>query len=352
MIGALAAVALATTSAWAGPHLPPKHQTFFGYTDTGELGSYARFSHILRKHPAVLATFDNWGTGKIKSAFDRWGAARARPMLTIQTGPGYQTPTPISPRDIAMGEGDAYLIFLNRMFRDFGRPAYVRAMPEPNGYWNPYSPYNSDRTPRGPENKQGWYRLAWRRMVILIRDGGTKHRVNQRLAGIGLPPIQKSRGHRVPDKLASPPVAFVWVPQTFGSPDIPSNRPRHFWPGRNYVNWIGADFYSKFQTWWALDRFYRSFGRKPFAFGEWGVWGVDDPTFVRRFFKWQRSHKRVRMMVYYNGGLSGGDNPFDIGLFPRSQAVLRKQLDRRGYPGYAPEWRRTARREKANRRRR
>jgi hypothetical protein len=340
---ALVASALAAATApavSAGPRLPPQGKTFFGLTDSGEMSHFKRFARLVREHPAVLATFDNWGPGKVKAAFERWIKARARPMLTIQTGPGYETPTPIPPRDIAKGAGDEYLLFLNRRFAAFNRPAYIRPLPEPNGHWNPYSPYNSDGSLRGPENKQGWYRLAWRRMVIIVRDGGKLKNVNARLAKDGLPPVRFRPGVKPPPRLSRTKTAFVWVPQTFGSPNVPRNMPRHFWPGRRFVDWIGADFYSKFQTWSSLNRFYRGFKRKPFAFGEWGVWGADDPGFVRRIFKWQRTHERVRMMVYYNGGsLSGtSDNPFDIAGRPRSRVVLRKQLDFPGYPAFAREW--------------
>ena len=48
---------------------------------------------------------------------------------------------------------------------------------------------------------------------------------------------------------------------------------------------MGTDFYSKFPNFTGLDRFYRDFARegRPFAFGEWAMWGRDDAGFVNRF---------------------------------------------------------------------
>src|SRR5262249_46182277 len=126
-----------------------------------------------------------------------------------------------------------------------------------------------------------------------------------------------------------------------GSPDLRRNMPGNFWPGRKFVDWVGADFYSPFQNWSDLKRFYHAFRGKPFALGEWGVWGSDDPGFVRHMMRFQRNHRRVRLMVYYNGGSvddGHGPNPFDIGKRPRSLAELKSSLRSGRFPAFAPEW--------------
>ena len=42
----------------------------------------------------------------------------------------------------------------------------------------------------------------------------------------------------------------------------------------------------RFPNWTGSRRFYRDFGGKPFTFGEWALWGGDDPGFVRQLFGW------------------------------------------------------------------
>jgi hypothetical protein len=260
-------------------------------------------------------------------------------MLSISTQIGHSGEEIITPRAIARGRGDHYLLVLNRMFGQWRKPAYVRVMAEPNGYWNAYSAYDSDGAARGGSHKKYWYKLAWRRIAIVVRDGGPLWKVNRRLRARGLRPLNPGDGNEAPDPLWKPQVALLWTPQTFGSPDVPGNMPGAYWPGGRWVDWVGTDFYSKFAEWGALNRFYRRFGRRPFAFGEWGVWGRDRPSFVRRFFKWQRRHRRVRLMVYYNGLYSDPRSPFNIAGRPMSRKVLRKQLRRPRYPALAPEWR-------------
>ena len=99
--------------------------------------------------------------------------------------------------------------------------------------------------------------------------------------------------------------------------------------GGAYVDWVGTDFYSRFPNFHWLDDFYRDFGDKPFVFGEWALWGADDPGFVSRLFGWIGSHPRVRMVVYNQGALT--DGPFRLNRYPRSRAALRKALSHRRF---------------------
>jgi hypothetical protein len=124
-------------------------------------------------------------------------------------------------------------------------------------------------------------------------------------------------------------LARLWVPQTEGSPAIAANAPRAYWPGGRYVDWVGTDFYSRFPNFDKLERFYDAFRGKPFVFGEWALWGRDDPGFVRRFFSWMGSHRRVRMHLYNQGALTNG--PFRLNRYPRSRAVIRTALGNRRY---------------------
>jgi hypothetical protein len=95
------------------------------------------------------------------------------------------------------------------------------------------------------------------------------------------------------------------------------------------VDWVGTDFYSRFPNFHWLDDFYRDFAGKPFVFGEWALWGADDPAFVSRLFGWIGSHPRVRMVLYNQGKLT--DGPFRLKRYPRSAAALRKALSHRRF---------------------
>jgi hypothetical protein len=125
------------------------------------------------------------------------------------------------------------------------------------------------------------------------------------------------------------------VPQVAGAPDTASNSPRAYWPGGEYVDWVGTDFYSRFPNWGGLERFYKAFGGKPFAFGEWAVWGRDDPSFVHRLFSWSRSHRRARMLLYNQGKLA--DGPFRLVHYPRARSALAAELRAPRFAEFAPE---------------
>ena len=121
---------------------------------------------------------------------------------------------------------------------------------------------------------------------------------------------------------------MVWVPQTRGTPDIPANMPIKYWPGPKYVDWIGTDFYSRYPNFHWLTDFYNAFRGKPFVFGEWGMWGAENPGWVKTLFTWVRRHKRVRMMLYNQGALTNG--VFRLNRYPRSRAEIRRQLESLG----------------------
>jgi hypothetical protein len=124
-----------------------------------------------------------------------------------------------------------------------------------------------------------------------------------------------------------------------GAPDVAANRPRAYWPGANYVDWVGTDFYSRFPNWSGLERLYRTrtWAAKPFVFGEWAIWGSDNPGFVRQLFRWARSHPRVRMLVYNQGEQAGG--PFRLERHPAAAGALRSVLKQHSsWFAPAPEW--------------
>jgi hypothetical protein len=309
------AFALAVAPASADALLPPAGGIFAGLTGGGG-SSVDAFAATTGSRPAVYQSFTTWGQASLW-AFRRAARAGARPMLHISTiTPSGGEVTTVGA--IARGAGDGYLVALNRVIEDAGVPTYLRLMAEMDGHWNPYCAYGPDGRSRGRDRSTAAFRQAWRRTVIVVR-GGSVDAMNTRLRKLGMPALRTDA-----TELARVPVAFQWVPQVAGAPDTAANAPRAYWPGAEYVDWVGTDFYSKFPNFSGLERFYREFAGKPFVFGEWAMWGRDDPAFVRRLFAWIRSHKTVRMVVYNQGDSSSG--PFRLGRFPRAAAALRDEL--------------------------
>ena len=126
---------------------------------------------------------------------------------------------------------------------------------------------------------------------------------------------------------------MMWVPQSFGSPNIAGNQPPDYWPGGRYVDWVGIDIYSKFAG--AFDEgkaFFERYDKWPFVIGEYGPWDNDyGGAFVKSLFGWAAAHDRVKMLLYYRD--FGAGNAYELSNYPSAaeRAALdpqRRPLDR------------------------
>jgi hypothetical protein len=347
-VGLIAAVVLLAHSGAQGrPFRPPHHKIFHGVSDTGHASDYRTFRHRVREHSALLQDFYHWDTPLTTGALQRWERTDTRGVLSLSTAPG-GGPERVTPRRIARGRADRYILRLNESIANSNQVVYIRLFPEMNGYWNPYCAYNADGSKRGESHSKGNFRRAWKRIVLIIR-GGKRRKINHRLRHYGMKRIYRAtsehdrvyRRRDVPRRLERPKVAFMWSPQTIASPHLRGNKPSRYWPGRRFVDWVGADIYSAFASpgvWAALKRFYRRWRHRPFVVGEYAPWDNDyQGRFTRRLFNWAEDHGRVRALIYYRS--VSPDNPFDIRYWPRARRVIRHHLNKRRFRSYAPHTR-------------
>ena len=315
--------------------VPAPPTTFFGVSDRGSVAEFKEFAGFVDKHPAVLQTFHPWGNS-LKQALPRWQAVNVRPMLHISTQDDETLAELITPKAIARGRGDNYLLRLNHVLARNDVRIYLRPLGEPNRCLNAWAGLDCGGGRRGGSHSYRWYKRAFRRIVLIVRGGGTLEQMNRRLRAAGVPALNR-RGGSEPRRLESAPVASVWSPLPAGSPRSRASRPLNYWPGGRWVDWVGTDFYSQYPHWRDLERFFRGrrWNDKPFALTEFAVSGYDSPRFIRRVFNWAFKRSRVRMLVYYRGfGESGND--YRLGLYPDSTRALRRRLDQRRFPAYAP----------------
>jgi hypothetical protein len=319
---ACAAAALAPGSASASQFLPPAGQVFQGVAGQ----PISEYTQATGKHPAVFQIFSAWGEW-LPGIFKDAATAHARLMIHITTASGTQEM--ITPAGIARGAGDGWLIALNNAIYASGRITYVRLMAEADNANNPYCAFNADGSRRDADHSPAQYKQAWRRITLIMR-GGPLVTIDAKLHALGMPPLHTS------SDLPQPQVAMLWVPMTGGSPNIAGDQPPNYWPGRQWVDWIGTDFYSKFPNFRGLNYLYGAFRGLPFVFGEWALWGGDDPAFVNQLFAWVHAHPRVRMMIY-NMGLNPV-GPFRLFRYPASASALRRQLAKPMFPDFTPDW--------------
>lgn len=323
LLGCAVSPAAITGVARAHTYLPPRGKVFTGVADKPVLS----YETVLQKHPAVYEEFVAWGQYLPGITADATNA-RARAMLSITTAFGSRQA--ITPAGIAAGDGDAWLIGLGEEIYDSGNVTYVRLMAEMDQASNPYCAFNANGSSRGPSHSAAEFKRAWQRATLILR-GGRVSSIDRELHRLRMPALNTSL-----TALPAGKVAMLWVPQVAGAPAVAGNRPQDYWPGRRWVDWVGTDFYSRFQNWSGLDRLYDAYPRFPFVFGEYALWGRDDPAWISALFSWTRSHARTRMMIYNQGTLR--DGPFALSRYPKGARELRNELSGAEFPGYAPEW--------------
>jgi len=343
------ALALCTAGgAAAKSYAPAKGKAYHGVSDTGKPSDFFEFADRVGAHPAALQAFYHWGTPLTSGAFYRWARTDTRGVLSLSTASG-EGDEQITPRQIARGRGDRYMINLGRTIAESRQVVYIRLMAEMNGYWNPYSAFDSDGSARHEGHSTRWFQRAWRRFALIVR-GGSRERINERLIAMGLPRILLADGEDdpvyeggadgiplpVPAELPQPRLALMWVPQSFGSPNIAANRPEDYWPGGRYVDWVGIDIYSKFAG--AFDEgkaFFNRYRRWPFVVGEYGPWDNDfDGSFTGELLRWAEAHNRVKMLLYYRSVST--DNAYNLQFYPGAQKALRNHMAKPRWVEYAP----------------
>jgi hypothetical protein len=324
---ALLILAALPAAAAAEPYTAPGNNVLWGGQGGYKPGAIGEFEQQSGKHPAVFNYFIDWrgDFNWLGLRLDDAKRAKSHAMLSVST-----EETGISLRDLARGAGDGFLVGLNRLVDEHGEVVYLRPLSEMNNANNPYSAYDHSGRPRGPAYTTTWFKQAWRRIALVVR-GGDVETINAKLRRQGLPPVRTGA-----DELPRPKIALMWVPLSFGNPEIEKNHPRHFWPGGAYVDWVGTTWYSQYRSSSAFHSFYsnRLWHSKPFAFAEWGIWGADVPAFVGQFFGFLKSHPRVRMAVYYQSASLKPE--FALSNHPASRAALRRAVKWPRLTGVAP----------------
>jgi hypothetical protein len=285
----------------------------------GVLGSKSRFQQLTGQRSSVGHIILGWNQGyrwgtPLSALIPRYGPM---PMIGIGTSSWPSRRETITPRDLALGAGDAYLYALNRAISLWAKPIYLRPFGEMNGHWNVYCAYTASGAAKGGSHTTAWFRKAFARVYILAH-GGAALTVNAQLRRLGLPPVRSDLAIN-----PCPTLRVIWNPQAAGSPDVPGNRPQAYYPGDRYVDVVGNDIYDiGFRPQWkANESLYRAHPSKPYAFPEWGLWGIDDPPFIRAMAKFVRSHRRVELLSWFNG--QAGAGIFDIATKRRSRAAYR-----------------------------
>lgn len=198
-----AAVAVLFVRPWApatGPSVPSVR--YLGLYVPDAPASYAgvdQFARAIGRQPNLVSYYNPW-LKPFQAGFAR-SAADHGAVTLVQMDP---TNVPLA--NIAAGQYDAYLRAYATAVKNFGGHVILSFGHEMNGYW--YSWGNLRTSPRV-------FVAAWRHVVTLFRAAGAGN------------------------------VTWLWtVNVTEGTTQIPNiPNPAPWWPGNNYVNWVGIDGY-------------------------------------------------------------------------------------------------------------
>jgi hypothetical protein len=280
----------------------------------GVHGNAPRFASQTGQQSQIGLTFVSFAQGNVLARVA--AAIGPVPMIALNTG-SYGAAQTATSRGIALGQNDQFLFQLNAVVAHWpGTRFYVRPFPEMNAHWSGTSAYNRDGTRRDAAHSTQWTRKAFARITVVLR-GGTRDMVSASLAKLGLLGITAD----LPVTTAK--LRMVWNPQGFGAPDVAGNSAQAYYPGDTYVDVVGDDLYDMpghGATWSAAQKLYDAHPSKPFAFPEFGLWGFDDPQFIRDMAKWVRQHRRVEFVSYFSGRPG---SIWDLATKPASRSAYR-----------------------------
>jgi PKD repeat protein len=301
----------------------------------GITGNIARFKSQTGQASTVHHAFLGWGQGlSYGSTFAALFPTLAPiPMLHLGTE-GRNGGEAITPGGIAAGQGDGYLIALNRAAAVWNKGLYVRPLAEMNNAGTDWSGYRANGQPKDAAHSPATYRKAFARIYVILH-GGSASAVAAKLRQLGLPPL---RGGEL---LANPfpRLRVVWSPLASDNPRVPGNAAELYYPGTAFVDVEGADIYDERLTdtapWQGVERLYRfaTSHRKPFSIPEWGLARVDDPAFVQHMCTFLKTHRATEVAVFYE---SRPPSDYDLEPKPKSRAAYRACIT--PLAGKLPAW--------------
>ncbi len=193
------AVAIFRASASPAPSAsaPPPQVPYLGVFEPGVPGSYSgveQFAHAVGRQPNLVSYYSGWGEGFQKSFAQTAASHGATTIVQID-------PTNISLAKIAAGEYDSYLISFADDVAAFKHSVIISFGHEMNGYWETWG---YTRTPPAT------FIAAWRHIVDIFRQQGASN------------------------------VTWLWQVNSASRATGPV---RDWWPGSQYVDWVGVSGY-------------------------------------------------------------------------------------------------------------
>ena len=208
--------------------LPSRPASYLGVYESGPPSTYqpvADFTGLIGRQPNLIGYYSGWGEPFKTSFAETVSGHDAVTMVQMD-------PTLVPVQKIATGDYDSYLRTFADSVRDFGHPVVIGFGHEMNANW--YS-WGYEQIPAST------FVAAWRHIVKLFSSQGADN------------------------------VTWLWTIQA----DEPGTGPvASWWPGAQYVTWVGIDgyYYRSYETFASIFgktiAQVRSFTRQPLLLSE------------------------------------------------------------------------------------
>lgn len=203
---------------------------------------------------------------------------------------------------IINGDYDPYIREWARQVKNVEEPVFVRIANEMNGDWVPWCSWFFSKDP-------DLYIESWQKIYNIFKEEGVDNAI------------------------------FVWNPHDRSYPDFKWNRPEMYYPGAEFVDWVGITCYNNGtgyagETWrwfnnmyWPV--YYDYLGRypgKPFMITEFSSseTGGDKVTWLNDMFKSLPNYTNIRIAVWYDQ--TDGKRLYRIDSTPESKEAFKNGL--------------------------
>jgi beta-mannanase len=322
----------------------PAQGAYFGaFVDFGEtednvkLPGIENFEKLAGKHLAIVASSSYWAAQTFPAAnLDLIASHGSIPLVywSPWDEPFEQLkgPDKFSLDAILAGKWDAYIDKWAAGAKAFGKPFFVSFCNEMNGDWFPWSGcyYGREKPlPGGKYQGPETFKRAWRYVVDRVRaHGGTN-------------------------------VLWVFHVNNYSDPQEKWNRIENYYPGPQYVDWLGLSIYGKqerFQDHWVdfdedlLEEPYQFLGAvdptKPIMVAEFGVGEFPDmgskATWIQHAFASMSSpqYPRIKAAIYWDERWQNADGTYSNLRVNSSMESLQAFRGGVGKPHWlgAPVW--------------
>ena len=221
------------------------------------------------------------------------------PVITFQIGSYKTTSDPNGVEEVINGDFDTAIQNWAKGIKETGTPVFIRIGNEMNGYWVSWG-Y------KGTYEDSDLYAMAYRHIVDIFKANGADN------------------------------AKFVWNPNGTSIPDYGWNAATMYYPGQNYVDWLGMTRYN-FGTpnFSYFDDLYKDlyqeyslqFPNKPMMIGEFGSVesNGNKPYFIKDMFqKISHNYPNLKLIIWFDSG--DGVYPFQYNTTPESKIVFKEGL--------------------------